>query len=362
MSRVERTIDVTKKNGREAAWLAVLARDARRDGSFVYAVRSTCIYCRPSCPSRRPLEKNVVFFPSAREAELAGFRECRRCRPTAVVPPGARATADAVRAYIEAHLDERITLGVMSRALGMSPFHLQRTFKRLTGVSPKRYASARRAERFKALLQSHGSVTDAVYEAGFNAASRAYAASRAHLGMTPLTYARGGDGMRIRYAIASSSLGHVLVAATDRGLCRVAMADSRERLTRALAQEFPRASLEESAAELAPQVSDVLRRIEGGAGQGSLPLDVQATAFQRRVWDALREIPRGETRSYSQIARSIGSPGAARAVGAACGKNPVALVIPCHRAVRQDGGLGGFAWGIDVKRRLLDLERSGSSR
>jgi AraC family transcriptional regulator of adaptative response/methylated-DNA-[protein]-cysteine methyltransferase len=277
------------------------------------------------------------------------------------VAPGAFATAEAVRAFIDAHLDDRITLDGMSRALGMSPFHLQRTFKRLTGVSPKRYASARRAERFKELLKSGGRVTDAVYEAGFRAASRAYAASGAHLGMTPLTYARGGTGMRIRYAIAKSTVGHVLVAVTDRGLCRVGIGDSREKLRGALAEEFPRATLEESTADLAPHVSEVLRQVEGGTEQVSLPLDVRATAFQRRVWDALRKIPYGETRSYSEIARSIGAPRAARAVGAACGQNPVALVIPCHRAVREDGGLAGFAWGLDVKRRLLDRERASAA-
>jgi AraC family transcriptional regulator of adaptative response/methylated-DNA-[protein]-cysteine methyltransferase len=360
MSNAPRAIRIPKD--RDAAWRAVLARDAGRDGSFVYAVTSTCIYCRPSCPSRRPLVKNVVFFATAREAELAGYRECHRCRPRALVAPGARATADAVRAYIDAHLDERITLDAMGRALGMSPFHLQRTFKKLTGVSPKRYASARRAERFKVLLKSGSSVTHAVYDAGFRAPSRAYATTRAHLGMTPLTYARGGSGMRIRYAMAKSSLGLVLVAATDRGLCRVALGESRHSLREALAKEFPRAALEESDNELAAHTTAVLRRIDGEAPEVSVPLDVHATDFQRRVWEALRNIPYGETRSYSQIARSIGEPRAARAVGAACAKNPTAVVIPCHRAVREDGGLGGFAWGLDKKRRLLDVERSVATR
>jgi AraC family transcriptional regulator of adaptative response/methylated-DNA-[protein]-cysteine methyltransferase len=347
---------------RAAMWRAVLARDARHDGSFVYGVRSTGVYCRPSCPSRRPLAKNAVFFATTGEAERAGYRACRRCRPAELAATGARATADAVRAYIDAHLGERITLEGMSRALGLSPFHLQRTFKRLTGVSPKRYASARRAERFKELLKSGSRVTEAVYDAGFVAPSRAYDASRAHFGMTPLAYARGGAGLRIRYAIAKSSLGFVLVAATDRGLCRVAMSGSRESLRKALAEEYPRATLEESDVELAPRVAEVLRHVEGRARADSLPLDVRATAFQRRVWDALREIPYGETRTYSDIARSIGAPRAARAVGSACGQNPVALVIPCHRAVREDGGLGGYAWGLDVKRRLLEIERGTRSR
>jgi AraC family transcriptional regulator of adaptative response/methylated-DNA-[protein]-cysteine methyltransferase len=340
-------------------WRAVLARDARSDGEFVYGVRSTGVYCRPSCPSRRPLAKNVVFFGTTGEAERAGYRACRRCRPTELAAHGARATAEAVRAYVDAHLDERITLEGMSRALGMSPFHLQRTFKRLTGVSPKRYASARRAERFKELLKSGAAVTHAVYDAGFVAPSRAYAASRADLGMTPSAYAKGGAGTHVRYAVAKSSLGFVLVAATDRGVCRVALSSSRESLRRALVEEFPRATLDESV-ELAPRMAEVLGHIEGRGA--SMPLDVRATAFQRRVWDALREIPYGETRTYSDIAKAIGAPRAARAVGSACGKNPVALVIPCHRAVREDGGLGGYAWGLDVKRRLLDLERSARSR
>jgi AraC family transcriptional regulator of adaptative response/methylated-DNA-[protein]-cysteine methyltransferase len=355
--RIER-----KVVGEGKAWRAVLARDERSDGSFVYGVESTCVYCRPSCPSRRPMRKNVVFFATAGDAEAAGFRACRRCRPDAPHAPGARATADAVRSYIDAHLDEPITLERIGRALGMSAFHLQRTFKRFTGLSPKRYLDGRRAERFKELLKSTGTVTTAVYDAGFRAPSRAYESSRAHLGMTPLTYARGGAGMRVRYAIAGSPVGLLLVAATERGVCRVAIGTSRAALRRDLEKEFPRAALVAANAELAPWVDPILRGVEGGAATRAVPLDVAATEFQARVWDTLRAIPYGETRSYAAIARAIGAPKAARAVGSACAKNPVALVVPCHRAVRGDGALGGFAWGLDVKRRLLDTERRHAPR
>jgi AraC family transcriptional regulator of adaptative response/methylated-DNA-[protein]-cysteine methyltransferase len=257
-------------------------------------------------------------------------------------------------------LDEPVTLRELGRALGMSAFHLQRAFKKLAGVSPKAYVDGRRAERFKELLKARGRVTEAVYDAGFGAPSRAYETSRSRLGMTPFTYARGGRGMNIRYIITKTPFGLILVATTERGICRVATAGTREALRKELAKEFPKATLEPADAELKPWVSRILDHIEGVNGELSLPLDVRATAFQRRVWEALRKIPYGETRSYSEIARSIGAPKAVRAVGGACGQNPVALVIPCHRVIREDGSLGGFGWGLDVKRRLLESERAGA--
>lgn len=349
----------------ETAWDAVLGRDTRHDGQFVYAVATTGVYCRPSCPSRRPRRDNVRFFTAPDEAEQAGFRACRRCHPRDGAAPDAQLVERAC-AYLDAHLDESVTLEDLGRAIGVSPWHLQRTFKRLTGLTPKEMVRARRMKRLKARLQQGDDVAAATYEAGFGSGSRVYERSDARLGMTPATYRRGGEGMRIRFATATSPLGLLLVGVTERGVCAVTLGDSEEALMADLRREYPRAEIERLPAgadrsgesELGQRIASVLRFLEGGSPPLVLPLDVQATAFQERVWKALQEIPSGETRTYGEIAAALGQPRAARAVARACATNPVALVIPCHRVVRGDGDSGGYRWGAERKSRILEGERS----
>jgi len=347
-----------------SAWDAVLGRDARRDGQFVYAVATTGVYCRPSCPSRRPRRERVRFFTAPEEAERAGFRACRRCHPRDGAAPDARLVERAC-AYLEAHLDEPVTLETLGQAVGVSPWHLQRTFKRLTGVSPKEMVRARRIERLKERLQQGDDVAAATYEAGFGSGSRVYETSDARLGMTPATYRRGGAGMRIRFATAASSLGRLLVAVTERGVCAVALGDADEELAASLRREYPQASIERAepgAEDLGTRVAAVLGFLAGTSPHLALPLDVQATAFQERVWKALQEIPAGETRTYGEVAATLGLPQAARAVARACATNPVALAIPCHRVVRGDGASGGYRWGTERKSRILAGERERRER
>lgn len=335
-------------------WRAVQRRDARLDGAFVYAVRSTGVYCRPSCPSRRPRREQVTFYPDPPSAEVAGFRACLRCKPTQGAGP--HPDAALVRracAWLDAHPDEPVTLTTLARSAGTGPQHLQRAFRRLTGITPRDYRDARRGERLRAALQRRGHVGPSVYEAGYGSSSRVYERADAMLGMTPATYARGGRGARIRFTVVPSPLGVLLVAATDRGVCRVSLGDEGERDLR---REFPAATIERDDGALARWAGAVLRHLEGRTPHIELPLDVQATAFQRRVWRELLAIPRGRVRSYADVARALGRPGATRAVARACASNPVALVIPCHRVVRADGGLGGYRWGVDRKERLLDRE------
>jgi AraC family transcriptional regulator, regulatory protein of adaptative response / methylated-DNA-[protein]-cysteine methyltransferase len=343
----------------EARWEAVLTRNSLRDGEFVYAVASTGIYCRPSCPSRRPLRARVSFFDTPDAAEVAGYRPCRRCEPRDRQTSAARQVMSA-RDYIDRHPDEGVTLERLSEIAKMSPYHLQRTFKRLVGVSPKTYASARRLERMKSRLKNGDTVSRATYEAGYGSGSRAYEHARAGLGMTPGRYRRGGRGMLIRYAVVSNALGQVLVAATDRGLCAVMLGDDASGLEASLRQEYPAASLEPADGELEEYTSQVLEQIAGGE-EKALPLDIQGSAFQWQVWNALRRIPAGETRSYQAIARGLGRPAAARAVARACASNRLALVIPCHRAVRESGELGGYRWGVERKRQILQQEERRDS-
>ena len=336
-------------------WTAVLDRDSAADGRFVYAVASTRIYCRPTCPSRRPRRRQVRFFATPAAAETAGYRACRRCRPAQGEPDALRRVREA-RRYLDEHLDETVTLDRLGRAVGLSPWHLQRTFKRITGVTPRAYAGARRMERMKARLKQGDSVTRATYEAGYSSPSRLYDQSRTHLGMTPGAYQRGGRGIRIRFTTVPTALGHVLVAATDRGLCSVTLGDEAGTLEAALRREYPAATVERRDDELRGWAGAVVARTAGHEAE-QVPLDVGGTAFQRRVWDALQRIPRGSTRSYAEIARELGQPSAARAVARACATNQLALVVPCHRVVREDGGLGGYRWGVERKRELLALER-----
>ncbi len=335
-------------------WAAVLDRDAAADGRFVYAVASTRIYCRPSCPSRRPHPRQVRFFTTAAAAEAEGYRACRRCRPREMETDVVRRVREAQR-YLEQHLDETVSLGRLGQAVGLSPYHLQRTFKRMTGVTPRAYAGARRIERMKTGLKRGDSVTRASYDAGFSSPSRAYAHSRTRLGMTPGSYQRGGRGIDVRFTTVSTALGTVLVAATDQGLCAVTLGQDAGALEASLRREYPAARIARGDDELAGWADAVTGRISGD-GTERPPLDVRGTAFQWQVWEALQRIPRGATRTYTEIAQALGRPSAARAVAGACASNKVALVIPCHRVVREDGGLGGYRWGIERKRALLDGE------
>ena len=344
----------------ELLWNAVLDRDSRWDGVFVYGVRSTGVYCRPTCPSRRPTRGRVQFFPASSAAEQAGFRPCRRCRPG--LAPEALPAVERVRhacARIAAAPDERITLPALAKAARTTPHQLQRTFKQLLGISPREYADACREGCLRARLRQGRSVTDATYESGYGSGSRVYERSDATLGMTPATYAAGGSGVAVSYAIGSSALGPVLVAATPRGICSITLGDEPAALEKALRAEYPRAAIAPAGAPLRESVAAVLAAIAGHAPDPRLPTDVRATAFQKLVWRELQRIPRGETRSYQAVAKAIGRPAAARAVARACASNPVAVVVPCHRVVRGDGTPGGYRWGAERKRALLRAERGG---
>ncbi|MFI5021887.1 MAG: bifunctional DNA-binding transcriptional regulator/O6-methylguanine-DNA methyltransferase Ada [Alphaproteobacteria bacterium] len=347
----------------EERWSAVLGSDARQDGSFVYAVRSTGIYCRPSCPSRRPRRDMVSFFAVPEAAERAGFRACRRCNPKDTRPHDRK--LDAVRKacrYIDAHGEAVVTLGELGRAVGLSPHHLQRVFTRVIGISPRAYADARRLRRVKGLLKAGDGVAGALYEAGYGSSSRLYERANGQLGMTPATYKRGGEGARIRFTIAPCALGRLLVAATERGICMVSLGDEDEHLVHELSHDFPAAEIRRDDAALGAPLAALLDHLAGKEPHLDLPLDVRATAFQWRVWQALRAIPYGEQRSYGEIAALLGRPRAARAVGRACATNPVSLIVPCHRAVGSSGDLTGYRWGVERKKTLLAKERAAAAR
>jgi len=338
-------------------WEAMMGRDSRMDGFFFYAVVSTGVYCRPSCPSRRPRRVNVVFFREREAAERAGFRPCLRCKPD--TPVGAHPHAELVSRvcrYIESNLDAPLTLGTLGRRLGVSPFHLQRTFKSLTGITPRAYVDACRLEVMKTGLRRGDSVTRAMVDAGYSSSSRLYERSASQLGMAPLHYRNGASGIVIRYAVVDSVLGKLLVAGTEKGICAIRFGDTRAALEKTLRDEFAQARLEHDPPSLDPWTARLRDHLAGNPAQPDLPLDIQATAFQRLVWEHLRSIPRGKTESYSEVARLVGRPKAARAVARACASNPVAVAIPCHRVVREDGGPGGYRWGIDRKQRLLEME------
>ena len=353
----------------EQMWQAVLNRDRAFDGVFVYAVRSTGIYCRPSCPSRKPVSGHVGFFPLPEVAEQAGFRACKRCRPreTTLERPEVEQARRICR-YIERNLDQTLTLEALGREFHTSPDHLQRTFKRVVGISPQQYQDACRMGQLRSALQAGQDISGATYDVGFGSISRVYSRANAQLGMTPDVYRNGGKGMQIRYTVAASPapwedrglpLGRLLVAATERGVCAVKMGDEDTELERLLAAEFSRAALSRDDGALADWVEAILTYLDGENPHLDLPADVQATAFQRQVWQALQRIPYGETRTYSQVAASIGRRSAVRAVAHACARNPVALVVPCHRVLRTDGELGGYRWGLGRKAELLQREAAG---
>jgi AraC family transcriptional regulator, regulatory protein of adaptative response / methylated-DNA-[protein]-cysteine methyltransferase len=341
-----------------SAWDAVLNHDRRFDGAFVYAVSSTQVYCRPSCPSRRPTRRQVTFFKSPQEAEAAGFRACLRCRPQSTVGSETEARVAGIRQYLDEHADELVTLRQLGKQAGMSPFHLQRTFTRIVGLSPKAYQDARRMERFTSSLKQGATVTHASYEAGFGSSSRLYERVNATLGMTPSALRSGGAGITLRYATVATPVGRLLVAMTERGVAAVSLGDTESSLVASLRQEFPKARLRRDPDGTRPHVRTMLQCMSGHGDLEHLPLEVNATAFQRKVWQALQRIPRGETRSYQEIARTIGQPAASRAVARACATNRIAVAIPCHRAIRGTGQLAGYRWGLERKKQLLELERA----
>lgn len=340
-------------NAADARWDAVLARDSAQDGQFVFAVVTTGVYCRPSCPARRPHRQNVRFFDDPSGAERAGFRACRRCHPKEV--PAQALLADKARAWLDAHADERTTLANLADELGVSPSHLQRTFTRAFGVSPRAYQAALRLDAAKHNLRQGHEVTYALHAAGYSSSSRFYEQARAELGMPPATYRRGGAGVTIAYTVVPHPTGHLLLAATAHGVCAASLGEDQARLERGLRDEFPHAVLQPD-----PTLSNRFLRAAVAEVRGDAPdavaLDADGTPFERQVWSALRTVPAGETRSYRDIAVQIGRPGAARAVAAACAANPVALLIPCHRVVCADGEPGGYRWGVNRKRALLAAE------
>ncbi len=346
---------------RDPRWGDVVARDPRADGRFVYSVRTTGVYCRPSCGSRRARPENVRFHDSAAAAERAGFRPCLRCQPSG--PALAERQAAVVTAacrHIE-RAESMPTLAELARGAGLSAFHFHRVFKSVTGLTPRAYAAAHRDRRLRERLVNRGgatdlTVTDAIYDAGFNSSGRAYAAADAALGMTPAAYRAGGTAARIRFAVGECSLGSILVAQSDRGLCAILLGDDPDALLRNLQDRFPKATLLAGDGAFEQVVATVVGAVEAPRLGLDLPLDVRGTAFQQRVWQALRAIPPGSTASYAEIARRIGAPAAVRAVAGACAANPLAVAIPCHRVVRTDGGLSGYRWGIERKRVLLERE------
>ncbi|MFC5435032.1 bifunctional DNA-binding transcriptional regulator/O6-methylguanine-DNA methyltransferase Ada [Rhodanobacter umsongensis] len=337
-------------------WAAIRMRDARADGSFFYSVRTTGVYCRPSCGARPARPENVAFHDSAAAAERAGFRPCKRCKPDQLSLSEQHAAMVTEACRLIERADTPPTLEQLAGSTGLSPFHFHRVFKAVTGVTPKQYATAHRAGRVRSELDRGGSVTEAIFDAGYNASSRFYETSNRLLGMTPSSYRAGGADHDIRFAIGECSLGAILVAQSGRGVCAILFGDDPDALARDLQDRFPRANLIGGDHAFEQLVAQVVGLVEAPALGLDLPLDVRGTAFQQRVWQALREIPAGVTVSYSDVARRIGSPKAVRAVAGACAANMLAVAIPCHRVVRNDGGLSGYRWGVERKRALLARE------
>jgi AraC family transcriptional regulator of adaptative response/methylated-DNA-[protein]-cysteine methyltransferase len=350
----------------EQCWKAVEQHDGGLDGSFFYGVITTGVYCRPSCASRVPLRKNVRFYATAAEAERDGLRPCKRCRPLDEERDRAAAKVRELCRQIEASPAETLDLAELAARAGLSRFHLQRSFKAVAGVTPKEYVEACRVRRLKRSLRDAKDVTEAVYDAGFGSSSRVYERADTRLGMTPLQYRRGGQGVAITYAAAPSPVGLLMIGATDRGLCFVQFGESEEELSAALRREYPAAQIVAMERPHPPQfaqwIAALTRHLEGNQPRLDLPLDIRATAFQMRVWNYLQSIPYGEVQSYGEVAAGIGSPAAVRAVARACASNTVAVAIPCHRVIRGTGELGGYRWGLDRKRALIDLERQRARR
>ena len=335
-------------------WEAVTRREPQADGAFFYGVKTTGVFCRPSCASRQPRRENVAFFTDVAAARAAGFRDCKRCQPGGL--PRELEIVNRACAALDADPQQRLTLAQLSDAVHVSPFHLQRLFKRVVGVTPRQYQAAQRGAALRDALQSGSDVTRATLDAGFGSPSRMYDSASAELGMAPSEFRRKGAGLTVRYAGAPTSLGFVLVAATEKGICKIGFGDDPGLLADELRSEFANADVREDPERLAPFIAQIDAYLRGSRQDFDLPLDIGATAFRQRVWDALRRIPYGETRSYTQIAEAVGAPRAVRAVASACATNPVALAIPCHRVVKKGGALAGYRWGLPRKAALLDNE------
>lgn len=340
----------------DARWQAVTRRNPAAEGAFWYSVQTTGVYCRPTCPARLPRREHVRFHESREAAERAGFRPCKRCRPDRQALAALRAAAVAAACRLIEQAETPPALDELARTAGLSRFHFHRVFKTVTGVTPRQYAAAHRARQLRQTLPRSGSVTEAIYDAGFNSSARFYAQSAAVLGMEPARFRAGGSGMTIRFAVGDCSLGAILVAATEVGVCAILLGDDPAALVRDLQDQFPRATLIGGDARFERRVAQVVGFVEAPALGLDLPLDVRGTAFQQRVWQALRDIPAGSTATYAQIAARIGAPKAVRAVAQACAANAIAVAIPCHRVVRSDGALSGYRWGVERKRRLLERE------
>ncbi len=339
-------------------WQATVQRDSRADGMFVFAVRSTHVYCRPSCPARRPLRRNTIFFRNPQDAENQGFRPCRRCRPKNL--DESTQLVQRVAAALWDPTEDSVRLGSLASQIRVSPGKLRRAFRRVTGLAPKEFEQALRLQRFKKMLRDGSSITEALYACGYGSSSRLYEKAGAQLGMTPASYRKGGENMKIGYAIATTSLGKVLVASTSRGVSAVYLGENEKTMAEELHNEYPKAEIERAGHEHDNWVAEIVRRAEGSAPSAELPLDVQATAFQRKVWQELQKIPRGATRTYTQVANALGRPRAVRAVARACATNPVSIVVPCHRVIRGDGTLAGYRWGLQRKQKLLEREAASA--
>lgn len=347
----------------DKCWQAVISRDKRFDGLFVYAVRSTGVYCRPSCPSRRPRREQVVFFGLPEAAEKAGFRPCLRCLPqkAGMQCPSAKMIQEAVQIIEKHDFSKPLTLSDLGAQLYTNPQHLQKTFKRITGMTPRQYIESRRLGRLKALFKEGKNVTSALFEAGYSSVSRLYEKTPTRLGMTPGAYLRGGKGMNIEYTIVESPLGRLIIGATGKGVCAVFIGESDSILIENLHREYPAAVINRNDGNLGRFVEILLCQNNGLKAHNDLPLDLRITAFQWKVYEELRNIPIGSTRSYEEVAMAIGKPKAVRAVARACARNPVALLIPCHRVVRKDGKLAGYRWGIKRKESILNLEKKAAT-
>lgn len=339
-------------------WQAVVENKHKYDGVFVYGARSTKIYCRPSCCARLPKRENIIFFSNCYSAESAGFRACKRCHPNESFVTPHIDLVQQVCNFLTAQLDDPPTLEQLAQHFSRSPYHLQRTFKRIVGVTPKQYAEAQRLQRFKAELKGGVNVTNALYEAGYTSSSCVYEQVNSKLGMTPKNYQLDGKGMFISYTVVSGTLGYLLVAMTEKGVCAIKLGDDAEKLELLLQAEFAKAKIQRDDTAHQEWIQAILAFIAAEQPHIDLPLDIRGTAFQIQVWQALQKIPYGETRTYQDIAREVGT-NAVRAVGSACGANPVALIIPCHRVLRSDGSLGGYEWGLERKQKLLELEKKG---
>jgi AraC family transcriptional regulator, regulatory protein of adaptative response / methylated-DNA-[protein]-cysteine methyltransferase len=343
---------------RDPRWAAVVARDRSADGTFFYSVRTTGVFCRPSCGARLAKPTNVRFHETASEAERAGFRPCRRCKPDQAAPAAVQAAMIATICRVIESADEPPSLASLAARTGLSPYHFHRVFKSVTGVTPRQYAAAHRARRVREQLASTvKTVTEAMYDAGFNSSGRFYESAADTLGMTPSEYRSGGEHNTIRFAVGDCSLGSILVARSERGLCAILLGDDPDALVQDLQDRFPRATLVGADREFEQTVATVIGFVEQPSSGLNLPLDVRGTAFQQRVWQALRRIPAGRTMTYAAVARIIGSPRSTRAVAQACSANAIAVAIPCHRVVRTDGSLSGYRWGVERKRSLLERER-----